>query len=139
MQQPQFNIEGFEISENEITVSTERYSIVIPVLIPLDKFEWWLKMNDKLEWNMNLGGDVVEAFFGKMTLHEYWLTDPVYINQDLYAYISTNPIITKEGDFFSNGLDSLLLAFDKHNAARLNPVFNTRWEHSQEIFEQVFN
>jgi len=137
--QPQFNIEGFEITDNQITVNTEKYSIIIPVVIPLDKFEWWLRMNDKLEWNMNLGGDVVEAFFGKMSLPEYWAIEPEHIKQDLYQYISTNSIITKEGDFFSTGVDSLVLAFDKHNAARSNPVFNTCWEHEQLLFTQCFN
>ncbi len=124
MQQPQqFNIADYELKDNEITVTTERYSIHIPVFIPVDKFEWWLKINDRLQWEIKGSGQNIT---GNMSLAEYWATDPAHIKQDIYGYISTNPIVTAEGDFFSNGLDSLLLAFDRHNAARINPVFNTR-------------
>ena len=136
MQQPQqFNIEGYDITENEITVSTERYMIAIPVTIPLDKFEWWLRVNDRLKWELR-GSE--KTITGTMSLEEYWQTDPRCIYQDLYAYIISNPI-TRDGVVYTNSMGSLLLAFDLHNAQRINPVFNTRWEHEQSIFDNCIN
>ena len=139
--QPQyFAIESYEIANNEITVMLEKYSIAIPVKIPLDKFEWWLRTNDKLQWELNTSDHTGQhqQFNGTMSLDEYWATDSHYIRQDLYQYICSNPI-NRDGVTFTNSVDSLNLAFDLHNATRVNPVFNTRWEHEQEIFEQCFN
>lgn len=135
MQPQQFNIEGYYITDNEITVTTERYSIVIPVIIPMDKFEWWLRVNDRLKWELTGSEKTIN---GTMSLQEYWATDPHYIKQDIYAYIISNPI-TREGVVYSDSVQSLLLAFDLHNTQRISPVFNTRWEFEQEIFEQVLN
>jgi len=134
-QQPQFKIEGYKIANNEITVILEKYSIAIPVTIPQDKFEWWLRVNDKLQWLIT-GSE--QSISGTMSLDEYWQTDPVQIKQDLYDYITTNPI-KRDDVVYSNSVDSLNLAFDLHNASRFNPLFNTRWEHDQEIFDNCLN
>jgi len=135
MQQPQFNIEGFEITNNEITVNTEKYSIIIPVTIPLDKFEWWLRVNDKLQWKLT--GSETQNITGNMSLEEYWQTDPQLICADLYSYVISNPIV-RDGAVFTNSVDSLNLAFGLHNARRSEPVFNSRWEHDQ-VFIELFN
>lgn len=139
-QQPQFNIESYEVADNEITVMLEKYNIGIPVIIPQDKFEWWLRTNDKLQWELNLADHTGthQQFNGTMSLEEYWNTGSQFINADLYDYITSNPI-TRDGVVYTNSVDSLNLAFDLHNASRVNPVFNTRWEHEQEIFEQLLN
>jgi len=138
MQQPQFNIESFEVANNEIVVMTEKYSIAIPVTIPQDKFEWWLRVNDKLQWQIK--GSDNQSITGTMSLDEYWATGMMYIIPDLYQYIITNPI-NRDGVVYSNSVESLNLAFDLHNAQRINPVFNTRWEHEQDVpeFIQLFN
>lgn len=136
MQQPQFNIENYIVANNEIVVMAEKYSIGIPVTIPQDKFEWWLRVNNKLQWELK--STESQPITGTMSLDEYWNTDSHFIRQDLYQYISSNPI-KRDDVVYSNSLDSLNLAFDLHNAQRINPVFNTRWEHDQEIFSQVFN
>lgn len=139
--QPQhFAIESYEIANNEITVMLEKYSIAIPVTIPQDKFEWWLRTEDKLQWQLVTADHTGQAqeFNGTMSLDEYWHTDSRYIQQDLYQYICSNPI-KRDDVVYSNSVDSLNLAFDLHNAQRINPVFNTRWEFEQEIFETVFN
>ncbi len=135
-----FNIESYEIAENKITVILEKYSIAIPVIIPQDKFEWWLKINDKLRYELNTSDHTGQhhQFEATLSLGEYWDTATKYINQDLYDYICSNPI-SRDDVVYSNSVDSLNLAFDLHNAKRINPVFNIRWEHDQEIFEQVFN
>ena len=136
MQQPQFNIETYEVANTEIVVMTEKYSIGIPVTIPQDKFEWWLRVNDKLQWQIK--GSDNQSITGTMSLDEYWATGMMYITPDLYQYIITNPI-NRDGVVYSNSVESLSLAFDLHNAKRINPVFNTRWEFEQEIFETIFN
>lgn len=141
MKQPQhFAIESYEIVNNEITVMLEKFSIAIPVTIPQDKFEWWLLNNDKLQWELNSSDHTGEhqQFTGTMSLDEYWNTDSHFIRQDLYQYITTHPI-KRDDVVYSNSVDSLNLAFDLHNASRINPVFNTRWEHDQDIFEQTIN
>ena len=113
----------------------EKYSIGIPVTIPQDKFEWWLRTEDKLQWELNTSDHTGQhqQFTGTMSLDEYWNTGTQYIAQDLYDYITTNPI-TRENVVYSNSVDSLNLAFDLHNASRVHPVpFQTRWEHDQDI------
>jgi len=139
-QQPQFKIESYELDNNEITVMLEKYSIAIPVTIPQDKFEWWLRTNDKLQWVLNTHdhSGYHQQFQGTMSLAEYWESDTHHIKADLYDYITTNPI-KRDDVVYTNSTESLLLAFDLHNAQRINPLFNTRWEHEQEIFEQLFN
>lgn len=134
MQQPQFKIESYEIANNEITVMLEKYSIGIPITIPQDKFEWWLRVNNKLDWTMDTSDHQGEhqQFFGTMSLGEYWDGDKHYIHKDLYEYITSHPI-KKDGVVFTNSLESILLAFDLHNAGRINPLPYERWEHDQEI------
>lgn len=140
MKQQHFTIESYDTKDGEVIVMTEKYSIAITVTIPQDKFEWWLRLEDKLEWCIDTADHQGEhqQFFGTMSLEEYWATDERYIKEDLYKYIITHPI-KKDGVVFSNSLESLLLAFDLHNAQRINPLFNTRWEHEQEIFDELIN
>lgn len=137
-QPQQFKIEGYDLINNEIIVDIEKYSISIPVTIPLDKFEWWLKTNDRLQWEMNLSDHqgVHQQFTGTMSLEEYWNTDTSQIKEDLYGYISTNPI-TREGVVYSNSLQSLLLAFDLHNFGRFTPVFQERWDSEQDFVSLI--
>lgn len=132
-----FNIENYQATETEVIVTTERYSIAIPVTIPKDKFELWLRVKDKLQWTIHTGGKI-QQFTGTMSLSEYWATAAKFIQQDLYEYIINHPI-KREDVVYSNSVESLLLAFDLHNVQRVEPIFNTRWEHDQEIFQQVFN
>lgn len=135
MQPQQFKIEGYELENSQITVMLEKYNIAMPITIPQDRFEWWLRLNKKLEWEIS-APDL--KLLGNMTLDEYYKTDDQHIKQDLYSYITGNPI-TREGVLYTNSMESIMLAFDLHNAQRINPLFNTRWEHEQEIFEQLFN
>lgn len=136
--QPHFKIEGYEIANNEITVMLEKYSIAIPVIIPQDKFEFWLRTEDKLQWQLVTADHTgqPQEFNGTMSLDEYWNTGDQYITPDLYQYIITNPI-NRDGVVYSNSVESLNLAFDLHNAQRINPVFNTRWEHEQDVPEFI--
>lgn len=140
MKQPQlFKVEGYE-ADNEITVMLEKYSIAIPVTIPQDKFEFWLRTEDKLQWVLNTHdhSGYHQQFQGTMSLQEYWDTATHCIKQDLYEYITTHPI-KRDEVVYTNSTESLLLAFDLFNVQRINPLFNTRGEHEQEIFEQLFN
>jgi len=137
MQQKFFNIENYDVTDTEIVATTERYKIAIPVTIPRDKFELWLRVKGKLQWTIHTGGKI-QQFTGTMSLPEYWAIDQQHIKQDIYEYIILHPI-KRDGAVYSNSIDSLLLAFDLHNSQRVNPVFNTRWEFEQEIFEQVLN
>lgn len=139
--QPQhFSIESYDINQNEIIVMLQKYNIGIPITIPVDRFEWWLRLNGKLEWIIDTSDHQGEhqQFFGTMSIPEYWATEEKYIIKDLYEYITSNPI-TREGVLFTNSTESILLAFELHNVQRENRLFNTRWEHDQEIFEQLFN
>lgn len=130
-----FSINSYNVFNNEIIVNTERYSIIIPVTIPLDKFELWLRTTDKLQWVIHTKCNT-EHFIGTMSSSEYWQTQESYIKEDIYNYIISNPI-TREGVVYTNSLGSLLLAFDLHNAQRISPVFNTRWEHEQDVPEFI--
>jgi len=129
--QRQFKIESYEIANNEISVMTEKNYIAIPVTIPLDKFEWWLRVEDKLQWVIDTSDHTGEhqQFTGTMSLEEYWNTSDIDIHNDLYEYIFSNPILTIDGVIYSTGLDSLLFSFTLHNAKRVLP----RWEHEQSI------
>ena len=134
-QPQQFEIENYELCNECITVITEKYNAEIPVTIPRDKYEWWLRLEGKLEWEINTsdhqGGH--HQFYGTMSLYEYWDSDSQYIKADLYEYIVSHAI-NRDGVLYTNSLESLLLAFDLHNASRVNPVpFQTRWEHEQDI------
>lgn len=136
--QQQFTVESYEVVKGVIIVMLERYDIGLPVTIPQDKFEWWLKINDKLEWVMDTSdhtGDH-QQFTGTMSLEEYWATSDIDIHKDLYGYIIGNPI-TYEGVVFTNSLPSILLAFDLHNAKRVNSAPFERWEHEQAIFDEL--
>jgi len=136
MQPQHFTIESYEVTNEEVTVMAEKYNIGIPVTIPRDKFEWWLRVEDKLNWELNTSDHQGQhqQFFGTMSLAEYWDTNSQYIKQDLYEYIIGHPI-NREGVIYTNSLESLLLAFDLHNASRVHPVpFQERWEHEQNIF-----
>ena len=79
-----------------------------------------------------------QSITGNMSLEEYWQTDPQLICADIYCYVISNPI-KRDGAVFTNSVDSLNLAFELHNARRVEPVFNTRWEFDQEIFETILN
>lgn len=135
--QPQFKIESYEIANNEIIVMLEKYNAGIPVTIPQDKFEWWLRVENKLDWELNASDHQGQhqQFFGTMSLAEYWDGDKHYIHNDLYEYITSHPI-KKDGVTFSNSLENILLHFDMFNAKRITPH---RWEHDQEIFNELIN
>lgn len=140
MKQQHFTIESYDTKDGEITVMTEKYNIAITVTIPQDKFEWWLRLEDKLEWVMDTSDHTGQhhQFAGTMSLNEYWDSDKHFIKKDLYEYITTHPI-RKDGVVYSNSLDSIILAFDLHNAKRINPMPFQRWEHEQEIFVELLN
>jgi hypothetical protein len=130
-----FQISFYLLDEIEIVVTLEKYSIEIPVTIPRKKFEFWLRLNERLTWEFNTSDHQGQhqQFCGTMSLSEYWDSDSSYIKQDLYDYITTHPI-NRDGVIFSNSVDSLLLAFELHNASRINPQpFQERWEHDQKI------
>lgn len=134
-QPQQFSIECYEVCNDCITVITEKYNAEIPVTIPRDKFEFWLRLESKLDWVMDTSDHQGEhhQFNGTMSFDEYWSSDSHYIKADLYQYIVSHPI-QREGVVYTNSLESLLLAFDLHNAARVHPVpYQTRWEHDQDI------
>ncbi len=130
MKQQQFTIESYEVVKGVIIVMLEKYDIGIPVTIPQDKFEWWLRVEDKLQWVFDTSDHTGEhqQFNGTMSMDEYWATSDIDIHNDLYGYITGNPI-TYEGAVFTNSMDSILLAFDLHNAKRVNSAPFERWEH----------
>lgn len=77
MQPQQFSIESYEVTNDEVIVMAEKYNSAIPVTIPKDKFEWWLRLEDKLNWELNTSDHQGEhhQFFGTMSLAEYWDSD----------------------------------------------------------------
>lgn len=136
MVQQFFKIENYEVTEAEVIATTERYKIAIPVTIPRDKFELWLRVKGKLQWTIHTGGKI-QQFTGTMSLPEYWATDQQHIKQDLYEYILSHPI-TRDGVVYTDSVQSLLLAFDLHNSQRFQPLPFELWEHDQ-IFSELIN
>lgn len=138
--QREFKIESYDIQDKEILVDLQKCSISIPVTIPQDKFEWWLRVNNKLEWVFDISDHTGEhqQFNGTMSLGEYWATNTEYIHDDLYDYIVSHPI-KYNGAIFTNSLVSIMLTFELHNDRRVEPMPFERWEHDQEIFNELLN
>ena len=85
-----FNITDFNLWEKEIEVLTDKKDY----FIPRQKFEDWLRWDDRLNWEMNYSdhnGDHKQET-GVMSLEEYWSTDQKGIKEDLYDYIVTKII-----------------------------------------------
>lgn len=119
-----FKVTNYEIIGNFISVIITKYHIEIPIRIPTDKFEHFLKIEDKLDWELNTTDHTGEhlQFLGTMSLDEYWNTNKKYILVDLYDYITKNPI-TFRGQVFTDSVRNLCLTFDLCNAKRKHPEF----------------
>ena len=91
-----FEIEDYNISEEEIEVIAFKNNEEKNYTIDRQKFENWLRFNDKLDycldWADYAGEHQQET--GQMSLDEYWESSRECIKEDLYDYI----IIKIEGE-----------------------------------------
>ena len=123
LQTHHFLIDEFETMGTEIVVSLTKSNLLIPVLIPVDKFQLFLLKNSKLDWELNHAdhsGEHIQAS-GRMTYDEYWNSDPDYIKQHFYEYITTNPIMFR-GQEYENTVQNINLQFDLYLAKRRRPM-----------------
>lgn len=136
-QQPQFNIESYENENGHLIVTIERNDLAFPAHVDKDKFEWWLRINDKLEWAMSTSDHTGEPkhFNGTMSLGEYWELD-YNVKEDLYEYMKTNQVEV-EGAKYT--FDDLLLLLDIRGSQYINITPIPRWEHDQEIWGDILN
>lgn len=110
----EFQIESYDREDYQVVAHCVKGTRYIPVYIPLNKFEFWLRTSDKLCWELNLSdhsGSHVQTT-GNMDVNEYWDGDMPYIYADLYEYIVTHPI-TFRCTVVENSLQSLLNEFEK--------------------------
>ncbi|HRC03171.1 MAG TPA: hypothetical protein PLJ18_12010 [Niabella sp.] len=118
--QPQhFYIDDYYMTKAGIVVEVTKSGIMIPVTIPELEFEWFLQMNEKLNWEYSHTDGIHGT--GKMTMEEYWATDKAEIHADLYSFITTHPIKNK-GTVWTDSTKSLSLAFDLHLAKKRNVI-----------------
>jgi len=106
-----FDVSDFIRQHNKILVNIEKDNILIPITIPQDKFETFLLVTDKLQWEMNYseaGEHKQES--GTMSYEEYWSQDANIIEGDLYEYITTHPINYK-GQVYTNPVQQLNISF----------------------------
>lgn len=89
-----FSIDRFEIIDDGIEVTTQKYGCKIPVYIPGDKFETWLKEKGKLDEVQDISNDTQERD-----------------KANLYEYITTNPILFR-GTVMENSVASLNIQFE---------------------------
>ncbi len=124
LQTHHFLIDDYEIREdNQLVISLTKSNLVVPITIPLDKFYLFLLTNSKLDWELNHAdhsGEHIQAS-GRMTHDEYWNSEPDYIKQDLYEYITTNPI-TFRGVLYENSVQNINLQFNLAIAKRRRPM-----------------
>lgn len=108
-----FEIEDYNISDEEIEVTTFKNDVEKNYTIDRQKFEKWLRHNDKLDycfdWSDYAGEHQQEV--GQMSLDEYWESGREYIYQDLYDYI----IIKIEGEKFFDVFGLLGKIFNPKN------------------------
>lgn len=129
--QPQFNIESYENENGHLIVTIERHDLAFPAHVDKAKFEWWLRLNDKLEWTMTTSDHTGEPqhFSGTMSLDEYWELG-YNVKEDLYEYMQTNQVEVEGAKY---GFNDLLLLLDIKGSQNINITPLPRWEHDQEI------
>lgn len=120
-----FLIEDYEIKNETVIVTLQKSGVIIPITIPLEKFKFFLVTNGKLDWELNTSDHTGEhqQFTGSMTMDEYWGTDEKLIHEDLYEYITTNPI-TYRGDVYTDSVGQINRSFDLFIAKRRMPQIN---------------
>ena len=86
----------------------------IEIKIPLIKFEKWLYENDKLNTEINYSDNRGEhvQIESTMNFYEYWNLDNSCILEDLYEYITSNPIVFRN-TVFEDSVNSILSQFNK--------------------------
>lgn len=91
-----FEIEDYNISDEEIEVTTFKNGEEKNYIIDRQKFERWLRHNDKLDycfdWSDYRGDHQQDT--GQMSLEEYWESSRKCICEDIYDYI----IVKIEGE-----------------------------------------
>lgn len=84
-----FEIECFDLEENQITVFAVKGTASKTITVPRQKFENWLRFDDRLNWEMNCSdykGEHVQET-GVMSMEEYYALPEREIDKDLYDYI----------------------------------------------------
>lgn len=117
--QHEFEIESYRIIEktNSILVYIKRGKLAIPITIPKEQFEFWLRTSQRLMTVMVLHepGTKNKQVDAVMSKDEYWKLDDAEIHNDLYDYIVTHPI-NYRGITYERSLTSINWAFNNHRS-----------------------
>lgn len=119
-----FEIEQYYLQDSKIEVDIVKNELLITIYIPTEKFKNWLEDDGRLDFCLDScdhSGNHVQVT-GKITFEEYLEGNKrMYILQDLYEYIVTNPI-TYRKKIYENSLDSILAAFENYPKSPLNYI-----------------
>lgn len=114
-----FNIENFRfIKDNKIYVSIVRGKLSMPITIPLEQYEVWLLIAQRLITVMVLHdeenkGQIIDTVMSK---EEYWQLPDAEIHEDLYYFIISHPILFRNR-IYQNSLVSINYGFNSRKVA----------------------
>ena len=116
-----FEIENYRFIEktNSVLVYIKRDKLAIPITIPKEKFEFWLRTSQRLMTTLVLHEENQETIQADavMSKEEYWKLNHKEIHSDLYDYIIGNPI-NYRGTLYERSLVSINYAFEMHKIRR---------------------